>query len=89
MVHDYNTRGRKQELVINMNHDSQMKDMENNKLCCINFLKGKILNLKQMVVKNFQNDNEKLRQKCEQLGRHCAKYKSDHIALAYMVVVTM
>ena len=42
-----------------------------------------------MVIKNFQNDNEKLRQKCEQLGRHCAKYESDHIALAYMVVVTM
>ena len=29
MVHDY-TRGKKQDLVVKMNQDSQMKDMESN-----------------------------------------------------------
>ena len=44
--------------------------------------KMKFFNLKETVVKNLQNDNEKLRQKCEQLERRCAKYDSDHNALA-------
>ena len=37
MVHDYDTIGKKQELV-KMNQDSQMKDMENN-ILSINSLK--------------------------------------------------
>ena len=82
MVHDYNTRGKKQELVVKMNQDSQMKDMENNILSSINSQKDEILNLKEIAIKNLQNENEKLQQKCERLERHCAKYKSDHNALA-------
>ena len=81
MVHDFNTRGRKQELVVKMNQDSHMKDMENNILSSINSLEDKILNLKEIVIKNLWNENEKLRKKCEQLERHCAKYESDHNAL--------
>ena len=46
MVHDYNTRRKKQELVVKMNQDSQMRYMENNMLSSINFLKDEILNLK-------------------------------------------
>ena len=46
MVHDYNTRWKKQELVVKMNQDSQMRYMENNMLSSINFLKDEILNLK-------------------------------------------
>ena len=82
MVHHFNTRGREQELVVKMNQDSHMKDMENNILSSINSLKDKILNLKEIVIKNLWNENEKLRQKCEQLERHCAKYESDHNAFA-------
>ena len=65
-----------------MNQNSQVKDMENNILSSTNSLKDEILNLKEIVIKNFQNESEKLRQKCEQLERHCAKYESDHNALA-------
>ena len=65
MVHDYNTRGKKQELVVKMNQDSQMKDMENNILSSINSQKDEILNLKEIAIKNLQNENEKLQQKCE------------------------
>ena len=63
MVRDYNTEGKKQELAVKMNQDSQMKHMENNMLCSINFLRNDILNPKEIVIKNLQNDNEKLRQK--------------------------
>ena len=39
MVHDYNTQGKKQELVVKMNQESQMKDMENNILSSITVVK--------------------------------------------------
>ena len=35
-----------------------------------------------MVIKNLQNEEKKLRQKWEQLERCCAKYESNHNALA-------
>ena len=35
-----------------------------------------------MVIKNLQNEKKKLRQKWEQLERRCAKYESNHNALA-------
>ena len=41
-----------------MNQDSQMKDMENNILSIINALKNEILNLKEIIIKNLQNENE-------------------------------
>ena len=82
MVHDYNTRGKKQQLVVKMNQDSQMKDMENNILSSINSLKDEILKVKEIFIKNLQIDNERLRHKCEQLDRRCTKYESDHNVLA-------
>ena len=82
MVHDYNTRGKKQELVVKMDKDLEMKDMENNTLSSINSLKDEILNRKEIIIKNLQNENEKLRQKFEQVERCSAKYKFDHNALA-------
>ena len=57
MVHDCNTRGKKQELV-KINRDSQMNEMENN-ILSINSLKDGILNLKEIIkiskmrMKNF------------------------------------
>ena len=82
MVHDYNTRGKKQEVVVKVDKDLEMKDMENNTLSSINYLKDEILNRKEIVIKNLQNENEKLRQKFEQVERRNAKYKFDHDALA-------
>ena len=65
-----------------MNQDSQIKDMKNNILSRVNSLKDEILNLKVIVIKNLQNEIEKLWQKCERLERRCAKYESDHNTLA-------
>ena len=59
MVHDYYTRGKKQELVVKMNQDSQIKDMEDNLLSSVNSQKDEILNLKEIVIENPQNENEK------------------------------
>ena len=71
MVHNYTTGGKKQELIVNMNKDSKMKDMENNILNIINSLEDEIVNLREIVIKNLQNENEKLLQKCERHERHC------------------
>ena len=65
MVQNYTTGGKKQELIVNMNKDSKMKDMENNILNIINSLEDEIVNLREIVIKNLQNENEKLLQKCE------------------------
>ena len=48
-----------------------MNDMENNLLSSINSLKDEILNLKEFVFENLQNENEKRQQKWEQLERPC------------------
>ena len=48
-----------------MNKDSKMKDMESNILNIINSLEDEIVNLREIVIKNLQNENEKLLQKCE------------------------
>ena len=66
MVHDYNTWGKRQELV-KMNQDSQVKDMENNILSSINSLNDEILNLKEifkiskMRMENFDRNVTNLR----------------------------
>ena len=53
MAHGYNTQGKKEELVVKMNQDSQMKGMDNNILSSINYLKNEILNLKEVIIKNY------------------------------------
>ena len=80
MVHGYNTRGKKQEPL--MNNQDQMKSMEDNIVNHINSLKDKIINLKEIVIRNLQDENEKLRCRCERLEKRCSKYESDHNALA-------
>ena len=63
MVHDCNTREKKQELV-KMNRDSQMNEMENN-ILSTNSLKDEILNLKEIVIKiskmRMKNFNKNVR----------------------------
>ena len=67
MVYGYNTRGKKQEPV--MNNQDQMKSMEANIVNQINSLNDKIINLKEIVIKNLQDKNEKLRHRCERLKK--------------------
>ena len=71
MVHDYNTRGKKQEPV--MDNQDQMKSMEDNIVNWVNPLKDEIINLKEIVIRNLQDKNEKLRHRCEWLGKWCLK----------------
>ena len=71
MVHYYNTRGKKQEPV--MDNQDQMKNMEDNIVNWVNPLKDEIINLKQIVIRNLQDENEKLRHRCEWLGKWCLK----------------
>lgn len=47
MVHDYNIRRKKQELVVKINQDLQMKDIKKNTLSTV----------KEIVIKNFKNGN--------------------------------
>ena len=61
MVHGYNTKGKKQEPV--MSNQDQMKSMEDNKVNRINSLKYEIININEIVVRNLQDENEKLRRR--------------------------
>ena len=79
MVHGYNTGEKKQEPV--MNNQDQMNSMEENIVNRINFLKDEIINLKEIVIRNLQDENENLRRWCERLEKWCSKYESDHNAL--------
>ena len=77
MVHGYSTRGKKQEPV--MNNQGQTKSIEDNIVNRINSLKDEIINLKEIVIRNLQDENEKLRRRRERLEKQCSKYESDHI----------
>ena len=60
-----------------------MKSMEENIVNWMNSLKDEIINLKEIVIRNLQDENEKLQHKCEWLlEKRCSKYESDHNALA-------
>ena len=80
MVHGYNTKGKKQEPV--MNNQYQIKGMKENIVNQINSLKDEIINLKEIVIRNLQDENGKLRRSCDRLEKQCSKYESDHKSLA-------
>ena len=65
-----------------MNNQDQMKSMKDNIVNQINSLKDEIINFKEIVIRNLQDENEKLRHRCERLEKQWAKYESDHNALA-------
>ena len=65
-----------------MNNQDQIKSMEDNILNRINSLKDEVINLIQIVIRNLQDGNEKLRHIYERLENPCSRYKSDHNALA-------
>ena len=75
-----NTRGKKKEPV--MNNQDQMKSMEDNIVNQISSHKNEIINLKEIVIRNLQDKNEKLWRRCERQEKQCSKYESDHNALA-------
>ena len=64
-----------------MNNQDQMKSMEENIVNQMNSLKDEIINLKEIVIRNLQDENEKLWHRCEWLEKWCSKYESDHNAL--------
>ena len=56
-----------------MNNQDQMKSMEDNIVNRINSHKDEIINLKEIVIRNLQDENEKLRRRCERLEKQCSK----------------
>ena len=76
MVHGYNTRGKEQEPF--MANQDQMNSMEDSIVNPINSLKDKIINLTEVVIRNLQDENEKLSGTCEPLEKQCSKYERDH-----------
>ena len=80
MVLGCNTRGKKQEPVMN-NQEDQMKSMKDDIFNRINPLKDEIINLKEIVIRNLQDKNEKLRCRFESLAKLCSKHESDHNSL--------
>ena len=78
MVHGLNTIGKKQELVVKLNQDSQTKGIANNIISSINSLEDKTLNLNKIFIKIFKITMKSL-DRCERLERNC---ESDHNALA-------
>ena len=85
MVHDCNTREKKQELA-KMNRDSQMKEMENN-ILSTNPLKDEILNLKEIVIKTSKMRMKNFDKKCARLERRCAKFLKAVLWLSSISIV--
>ena len=66
MPHDYNTIHQHESVSESdnaSNHDPIVK-LEENIINCTNNLKKEIVNLKDLVIKRLQDENEKLRTKC-------------------------
>ena len=52
-----------------MNNQDQMKSMEDNIVYRMNSLKDEFINLKEIVIRNLQNENKKLRRRYERLEK--------------------
>ena len=77
MSHDYNTRTKKESLV----SSECLQILEANIINNINSLKDEIISLKDTVIKRLQEENERLRVKCQQLENRLAFIESSHDAL--------
>ena len=64
MTHEYNTRAKKDSVVTS----ESLQNLEHNIIKIMNSVKDEIMNLKDTVIKRFQEDNEKLRDKCRKHG---------------------
>ena len=77
MSHDYNTRTKKESVV----SSECLQTLEANIINNINSLKDEIISLKDTVIKRLQEENERLRVKCQQLENRVAFIESSHDAL--------
>ena len=77
MSHDYNTRTKKESVV----SSECLQTLEANIINNINSLKDEIISLKDTVIKRLQEENERLRVKCQQLENRLAFIESSHDAL--------
>ena len=77
MPHDYNTRTKRESVVSSECLQTQEANIINN----INNLKDEIINLKDTVIKRLQEENERLRVKCQQLENRVTPIESSHDAL--------
>ena len=68
MFHDYNTRTKK-ELVVS---SECLQTLEVNIINNINSLQDEIISLKDTVIKRLQEENGRLRDKCQQLENRVA-----------------
>ena len=79
-AHDYNTRGKKQELCSNQD-DNLLAKMEENILNNMNSkfvdLKNEISNLKDIIIKRLQDENQRLQEKCKKLEEKVINVESD------------
>ena len=77
MSHDYITRTKKESVV----SSECLQTLEANIINNINRLKDEIISLKDIVIKRLQEENERLRDKCQQLENRVALIESSHDAL--------
>ena len=75
MSHDYDTRNKKKSA--EMSQDSLDK-LEKSIVQGINRLEDEIINLNDIVIKNFQDENARLKEKCEKLENRVAILESNH-----------
>ena len=79
MSHNYNTRNKKKGVEISQN---PLDKLEKSIVKSIDSLKGEIIYLKDMVIKNFQDENARLKVKREKLENRVAILESNHNDLA-------
>ena len=81
MSHDYNTRTMKEFAV----SSECLQTLEANIINTINSLKDENISLKDRVIKRLQEENERFRDKCQQLENKVALIESSHDALEQYV----
>ena len=74
---NYNTRKKKESVV----SSESLLTLEANIINNMNSLKDEIISLKHMVIKRLQENNEILRDKCQQLENRVALIESSHDVL--------
>ena len=80
LAHDYNTCGKKQEFCSNLD-DNFLAKMEENILNNMNNkfadLKNEINNLKDIIIKRLQDENQRLQEKCKKLEEKVISIETD------------
>ena len=79
MSHNYNTRNKKKDVEISQN---PLDKLEKSIVKSIDSLKHEIIYLKDIVIKNFQDENARLKVKREKLENRVAILESNHNDLA-------